>query len=152
MATWGEKFNKVTQNAISKSKEMAEVTKLNIEVGNLVQKKKDICQEIGEYVLGENLLLEDEHISSLRSKVEELDTMINTDKEKINDIKNINICPNCGAEVSRDSRFCDKCGTEIVRKTSEDTGKPAKVCPNCGQPLEDGALFCGNCGTRQDQG
>lgn len=48
-------------------------------------------------------------------------------------------CPNCGAQIADDSRFCAECGKEI----SQDT-----VCPHCGASMNDGDVFCQNCGKK----
>ena len=46
MANWSEKFNKLTQTAISKGKEVTEITKLNVEVVSLNQNLKEITNKI----------------------------------------------------------------------------------------------------------
>ena len=51
MASWSEKLNQMTQSAISKSKEVAGVAKLSLEVNNLNQSIKNIQTEVGAYVL-----------------------------------------------------------------------------------------------------
>ncbi|MGM9858317.1 MAG: zinc ribbon domain-containing protein [Bacilli bacterium] len=48
---------------------------------------------------------------------------------------NVNICEKCGQPNPIDSRFCSKCGAQIVIK-----------CPNCGHEMDDGATFCNKCG------
>ena len=45
-------------------------------------------------------------------------------------------CPNCGASVGADARFCASCGTAL------ELG-----CLACGVSLPDDAHFCPNCGT-----
>ena len=45
-------------------------------------------------------------------------------------------CPNCGAEVAGDARFCPSCGRALPR-----------ICRSCGADLPDGARFCPTCGT-----
>lgn len=122
MASFSEKLNRMTQNAISKSKEVAGVTKLNLEIGSLNQDIKNIQTEVGRYVLEKGLLLEDESVADWAVKVAELKASIEENTEKIHELKNISICPGCGAEVSRASKFCDKCGTAIVIKTPEPAG------------------------------
>ncbi len=119
MANWSEKFNKVTQSAINKSKEVAEMTRLNINIGSLNQNIKDIYTKAGEYVLKNGLLGEDEIIAGYSTEVETLQQSILADKEKLREIKNVDVCQNCGANVSRDSKYCDKCGAEVVRPTQE---------------------------------
>lgn len=46
-------------------------------------------------------------------------------------------CPNCGATIPADSKFCAECGTEL-----------AKACAKCGAPMEAGAKFCAECGEK----
>jgi uncharacterized membrane protein YvbJ len=48
-------------------------------------------------------------------------------------------CPNCGAQIADDSRFCAECGKEIAQGT---------VCPHCGASMNDGDVFCQNCGKK----
>lgn len=78
-------------------------------------------------------------------------------------------CPNCGAELTPNSKFCLNCGTPVPQKEKDDStqvcpqcGKRvpigkfcpecgyrfADVCPNCGAELPAGAKFCMECGTK----
>lgn len=150
MANWGEKFSRATQAAISKSKEMAEVTRLNVEISTYTQNMKDLYTRIGEYVIEKGLLAEDEEVSNKRKEIETLQANIQFDTEKVNEIRNINICSNCGSEVSRSSKFCDKCGAEINRELLGKTAENRNVCKNCGAQLAEGTVFCGNCGSKQE--
>ena len=119
MASWSEKLNQMTQSAISKSKEMAGVTKLNVEIGTLNQNLKNIYTEVGRYVLEKGLLKEDETVAEWASKAAGLKADIEMNTSRIRDLKNVSICPGCGAEVPRTSKFCGKCGTAIVVTSSE---------------------------------
>ena len=44
-------------------------------------------------------------------------------------------CPQCGARLSADSKFCNKCGAKM--QTS---------CPGCGAAVTPGSKFCSQCG------
>ena len=46
-------------------------------------------------------------------------------------------CPNCGALIADDSRFCAECGKEVTQ---------GNVCPHCGASVGEGDAFCQNCG------
>jgi predicted nucleic acid-binding Zn ribbon protein len=48
-------------------------------------------------------------------------------------------CPNCGAQIADDSRFCAECGKEIPQGT---------VCPYCGASISEDDAFCQNCGKK----
>ena len=146
---WGDKFNQITKSAVSKSKEMAEITRLNMEISNNEQKLKELAVQVGMSVVDRKLLAEDEQIAELTVQIETLHEAITKNQSLIQEIRNINICANCGAEVSRTSKFCDKCGNPRDRSALEASAASAvPVCPECGEQLEPGALFCTNCGTK----
>jgi membrane protease subunit (stomatin/prohibitin family) len=58
-------------------------------------------------------------------------------------------CPNCGAIIPADSKFCPKCGYKLVKdqpKTIE--------CPNCHKQIPADSKFCPYCGYKivKDEG
>src|SRR5262245_16770434 len=44
-------------------------------------------------------------------------------------------CPSCGFENAEGLKFCEECGTKLIR-----------ACPHCGQQVRPTAKFCGECG------
>ena len=46
-------------------------------------------------------------------------------------------CPNCGAQMQDNAKFCFECGTAFEQK-----------CPNCGNKIIPGAKFCPECGQK----
>ena len=152
MANWSEKFNKMTQTAISKGKEVTEITRLNMEIASLNQNLKEIATKIGQYVLEHDLLLEEEAIAQLIKEAKEVKANIEASQKKILEAKNVQICSGCGAEVSKNSKFCDKCGTELIKVEiqPEEEVIVEKKCQNCGTLLDVDAVFCGECGTKQE--
>lgn len=114
MAKWSDKLNQMTQSAISKSKEVAGIAKLNMDNASLNLDIKNIQNEIGAYVLENKLLTEDAAVREWMAKVDAIQTNIENNNEKIRELKNVNVCPECGAEVARTSRFCNKCGAELT--------------------------------------
>jgi len=150
LANWGQKFSKVTQAAISKSKEMAEITRLNMEISADTQKLREIYEQIGKYIAEQDLLTENETVSGWKEDVTKIQSRIDNNQQKVNEVKNVNICPNCGGEVSRSNKFCDQCGMEMKREVLEKSDS-INICKNCGEPLSDGAVFCASCGSKQEQ-
>src|SRR5262245_11616230 len=49
-------------------------------------------------------------------------------------------CASCGCENPEGMKFCEECGTKLVR-----------ACPSCGQQVRPTAKFCGECGTTLTQ-
>lgn len=50
-------------------------------------------------------------------------------------------CPQCGAKVIADSRFCNQCGAQLERKE-----EVQETCPLCGGWIAKGSKFCNHCG------
>ncbi len=46
-------------------------------------------------------------------------------------------CPNCGAQMADNIRFCTECGNEFPQ---------GDVCPHCGTSVNEGDNFCQSCG------
>lgn len=149
MASWKESMSRMAQNAVMKSKEMAEITRLNVEISNTEQKVREIYVQLGEYLTQhpELLPLQDETVQGFHKSLLEAQESLAAAKQALLDVKNINICPGCGAEVSRSSKFCDRCGTAIDHSILENANKEC-TCPQCGAPVEASSLFCGNCGAK----
>lgn len=150
MANWSEKFNKMTQSAVNKSKELVEITKLNLNISNAEEEIKKCMQEIGEYVVKENLLADHEEIKELLEKINNYKNSIQIDKEKVLELRAVNICSECGAEVPRTSKFCNKCGASMPSEKEENLSKE-RICPQCGAVLDEDTVFCGECGAKCEE-
>lgn len=150
MAGWGEKFSKMTQSAVNKSKEVAEITKLTLSNNSLEAEIKNVSDQIGEYVVANNLLADDEIVGQKLNQIVELKAAIDANNAKIRELKNIAICEACGAEVPLTSNFCDKCGAQMKKPEPvvEEAPVTEKVCVNCGATLSVDAAFCASCGTK----
>lgn len=153
MASWKEKVGNFAQNAVAKSKEVAETTRLSMEINSLEGKVKENWTKLGEYLLGNLELLpaNDEFVADIVAAVGELNAKIEQNRQQIAAIKNANVCPNCGADVGSTSKFCASCGTPIERGAPQVEAEPANVCPDCGEPLAADAVFCVNCGKKLNE-
>ena len=67
------------------------------------------------------------------------------------------LCEHCGAIITSDSAFCNKCGGKIEPRDFSALGVASKqepapvqqnICPSCGSPLVEGAAFCEKCGMK----
>ena len=97
----------------------------------------------------------------------ELYDMIN----KVNDLKNKSKlwyqyklslegkmqCEACGAIITSDSAFCNKCGVSIKPidfssivevPVQQVVNTASRVCPSCGNPVEADDAFCEKCGQK----
>lgn len=76
--------------------------------------------------------------SNIESSEEKVDSEAETPAQS-----NIQICDNCGTELSPEVKFCPYCGKAVEVKEE----KPSfNFCPSCGSQLDQGQKFCPNCG------
>ena len=50
-------------------------------------------------------------------------------------------CQKCGAEAPEGTKFCNECGTKIIKPGST-------ACPKCGAEVPEGVKFCNECGQK----
>ncbi len=65
-------------------------------------------------------------------------------------------CPKCGIDTPQNSRFCYKCGNQMVAtnrcpECSADLSSDAKFCHICGKKLDE-KVTCAKCGTKLPSG
>lgn len=60
-------------------------------------------------------------------------------------LQNLRKCEKCGAVLSLDSMFCNKCG-EKLEEIAPEVMTDAPLCPSCKKPIEEGSTFCTHCG------
>ncbi|MCL2678021.1 MAG: zinc ribbon domain-containing protein [Clostridiales bacterium] len=137
-------------SAASKTKNLAETTKLSLSINSKEGDIKEIYNKIGEAFY---LCCREGAEGELEVLCEKIDTLKNEIAEirtKILKIKNISLCPVCNAENTAESKFCAKCGASLPVVAPEEAPAEATaetaLCANCQAPLAPGAVFCGSCG------
>ena len=144
------KLSQASQSAVQKTKDMAEVMRLNGQISERERKIEQSYREIGKLYY-ENFA--DKDVELLRSLVTELKRA----NEEIQEMRTVVLrlkgsrpCPTCGAELPAGSVFCSACGARVL-KISADTADPQPTdgvpCKSCGAMMSKGTLFCTNCGT-----
>lgn len=160
----GKKVADAGQKTVQKTKEMSDVTRLELlakkeegklnqlygQVGRLyVELHGDDFEEAFAELIGQ---VKDagQTIQSYRQQIEEIKTSGDKKEEEVVSGRR---CPECGVPVPEGRRFCTSCGKPIPQE-EEPAEEPAeeesagKVCSNCGAVLADDALFCEKCGTK----
>ena len=114
----GKKFSQTGQDAMKKTKDLAEISRLNTEKPYPVY--LDICQAIGGCL-----------------------QTIDRHQVMVDEIKGIKKCRRCQTEVPLSSTFCPTCGNKL----SEDREIPVSaICPECGMENGSSATTCMKCG------
>ena len=139
----GSKISHTSQEAIKKTKEIADITKLNGEISAEEKKINNTYQLIGQKYFelhGDSPEEEfDDLIISIKNSMSEIEEA----KEEIRRLKGIRTCSQCSAELEGDAPFCPMCGaklpvldkTEVVETC--DVAEENNECKCCEVELED---------------
>lgn len=109
----GDTIKKGTKTASDNAKKLAEKTKLKREITGFESEINKAYAEIGKKYFEtirsnptEEYMNEVETIIKNQSSIEDAKKMLAALEDKTN-------CPNCGAPLIKEQKFCDKCGAKI---------------------------------------
>ncbi len=169
----GQRISATSQEAVQKTKDMANIMSLNNENSGLDKKNDSIQKQIGSEIYEQifrtksiddvKRMGEDNTIPSdlwnqvcefvIQIKQNELAKVDN--ERKILELKGELPCPKCGKMIPKGAMFCSGCGEKspYVERSqdideSEANKSDERVCPTCGKPLLADAAFCKYCGTK----
>ena len=140
----GKKITQTGQGVVQKTKDTAEVLKLNGLISDEQKRINNYYCEMGKLYF--NLHADsceagfEEFVAGIRDASAKIDAY----SEQIKKLKGLVNCPNCGSTVPYNAPFCATCGSQINRPASSEVAR----CASCGMPLADNAAFCTNCGAK----
>ena len=145
----GKKISKTGQGAIQKTKEFAEITRLNSSITELEKGIVAIYTEIGRsYFQKYAQAFPDEEFAVLFNRIEESMRQIEANKKQIRILKGVVSCPNCGMDIDANAAFCKSCGVRLIPVAQMTYS--GNVCSECGSPVDEGQLFCTRCGHKME--
>ena len=137
-----------SQDLSKKAKDTTEIYRLNNANKSMEKEVEKLIYQIG---LRYYANYKDECTEKCPDLIEQIDQLYQTmeaNKQQIEQLSIVEVCPNCGKKLDPNAKFCVNCGTAINREPAPVAPNPSgKVCASCGTPLEDDAAFCTNCGT-----
>jgi NADH pyrophosphatase NudC (nudix superfamily) len=104
---------RIGKNIGDKGKDVIEITKLNAQIASEKDKIKDLYAKIGEEVYKSYSAGVASANDEICAQIKNIETVINELTQKVLDLKNASKCPNCCEEVTKETRFCPKCGTKV---------------------------------------
>lgn len=143
----GKKISETSQGVVQKTKDTAEVMRLNSAISDAEKKITAIYTKIGEIYCDNNADTAEPAFAELVSAVKELKENINSYNEQINRLKGLIFCPNCNAALPPETIFCSTCGTRMPQEEAAPKADE-KLCPSCGAPVKEGMAFCTTCGLK----
>lgn len=149
----GKKVSQTSQDAIKKTKIMAETSKIHSQISSEKRKIADNYSKIGEKYFELFFDSADENLSGFISEIREAQQRIEEYEEQIKKLKGIECCVNCGAALKEGALFCTSCGTKSPQPqpVEQEAAQVVCVCSSCGKQLTEGALFCSGCGAKAEQ-
>lgn len=164
MGFFDELGSKITSGAsavANKTKDFAEVTKINSQItadtNAITAKYTEMGKTLYEKYAGDP----SNEFASTFAEIQALEAKIVEQKSQIQKIKGVKTCPTCGAEIDASISFCGSCGAkvEVAAPAAEAAPAPATTpiadaapaklfCSNCGNPENAGTRFCSNCGNQ----
>ncbi len=147
----GDTVDKGIKTGSDGYKKMTEKSRLKKEVTCLTNEMNNIYIGVGKKIFAEQP--DSQQFKTQFDNIREKEREIAHLNKMLNDLEDKTPCPQCGELVTKDARFCDKCGTRIVRpekKAEHVEAEKVTVCKKCGAELVDAARFCDKCGAKLD--
>lgn len=140
----GKTFTEAGQKAIAKTKDFADTTRLNSLINDEEKKLTNLYIQIGKLYVAQHRNDCEEAFAGALAAVAESEEKIAECQRRIQEIRRVQRCPKCGAEVSNDSAFCNSCGSPLPK--NKDGFEEFIVCSGCGARVQKGMRFCTTCG------
>lgn len=142
-----KKVSDASAVAVQKTKDLAEIAKQNSMIGDEEKKITQAYEKIGKAFVEKFADTADEEMAAIIAEITASKEKIDECKKKIQTIKGVSVCPNCGAEVAAGAAFCPGCGNKIEIPVVEEEAAPAGItCAECGAVVPEGTKFCTSCG------
>lgn len=139
----GKKLTNAGQNVAQQTKSFTETAKLNNQISTYEKKISELFLSLGKACYERHRDDEDTEYKPLIGEINTLYAQIAEAQEQIKQIKGIEKCPQCGADMPRDALFCSACGARM-----KPAAQQVRFCVKCGAQLEPGTIFCTSCGTK----
>ena len=109
----GQKLTQTSQDAVKKTKDMAEAVRLNSAVADEGKKIEAAYREIGRLYYERFADACDPALQAPVEEVRRAEAAIREMKDAIFRLKGVQICPACGAELPAGGAFCNSCGAKM---------------------------------------
>ena len=142
----GKKLTSVSQTAVQKTKDVADIAKINAEISELERTANHLYFQIGKLYVAKHTADYESDFAGMICSVIEAERKIAECRQRIQDIKGVVCCEKCGAEISAGSAFCSFCGAPSPRRTTSTNAQDLEKCASCGAMIPRGTRFCTACG------
>ena len=115
----------------NKAQEVAELTKLKLQATQMRNEIDSNYMKLGEiiYELNKNGTQNEELVNMCIAEIEDKLRELEELDQKINEMKKVVKCPECGAENPAGSLFCSRCGASLTSATAEEPQQEPEQAP-----------------------
>ena len=142
----GKKASEMTAKAMQKAQELSETTNLNSLISEDEKKINNTYYQIGKLYVSLHSEDSEEAFAGMIASVAEGEQKISGYRRQIQDIKGVQRCEKCGAEVARGVAFCSSCGAPMPKAETPAPTEDQVRCESCGAMVKRGMRFCTFCG------
>lgn len=134
-----------SQKTIAKTKELADTSRLNSMISEEEKVITNQYFQIGKLYVSIHKDDFEDDFAGMIGAIAEAEAKIRDYKKQIQDIKGVQRCEKCGAEVPNGAAFCSACGATMPKVQAPVSTDYIK-CENCGTEVKKGMRFCTSCG------
>lgn len=147
MSLWDnitQKAAAVTDKAVHQAKNFTEQVKLRNQISEAQSTITDCYTQIGKQYAAAHSEDFDEAYAPMMAAIAGANRQIASLQEQLRDLKEVALCPKCGAEVSKDASYCGACGAEMPKPAPVEAevvtdDAPAEEAPAAESPAEETA-------------
>ena len=150
-----EKVTQSSQTVYNKAKDMGEIVSIKAQISSEQKTITSVYQQIGEQYFAKNSENEADEFAALMAQIKAANEKIAGYNNELLKLRNVRLCPTCGAECEMTVNFCASCGNKLpvveveVKENVPSLGK--KFCVSCKGEIDEDANFCVLCGSKQEE-
>lgn len=147
----GKKVVDAGQKTVQKTKEMSDIAHINSLINQEVNKTNSMYYQIGKLYISIHGKDCEEEFSEMVNAVIASERAVREYEKQIQNIRGVQCCKQCGAEVPIGVAFCSSCGNPMPEVTTQRNADDYVKCPNCGNLVRIDVRFCTSCGRSMSQ-
>lgn len=143
---FGKRVKDAGQKSVQKTRELSEISHLNTMLSQAESKINNLYCQIGKTYMELHRDDCEEDLAQYVSSIKDLEKDISLYKKQIQEIRGVQVCNQCGADISRGSAFCSSCGAPVPKIQKPQYNDDLIKCDSCGAMVKKGMRFCTACG------
>ncbi len=148
---FSKKVSSVARSVTEKSKESAELSRLNAELRQAQDALEKLYARYGKACFAVRQGGDAEEAEQLALRVRAAILQVEEAAARRDAAREMKRCAGCGMVHPKEARFCSGCGKRLPEELPKpEPVEPGAYCPGCGAKREDGELRCAVCGAAFD--